>query len=73
VGYHSDFAAELVKDGGGAFVKTGDVKGLVNRLASLDGNRDELVAMTRQAAISGKRFNDVAVFQHRSELIKKHL
>ena len=27
VGYHSDFAAELVGDGGGAFVTTGDVKG----------------------------------------------
>jgi glycosyltransferase involved in cell wall biosynthesis len=73
VGYHSDFAEELVTDGGGAFVKTGDVKGLVDRLASLNGNRDELIAMTRRAANSGRRFNDVAVFQYRSELIKKHL
>ena len=73
VGYHSDFAEELVAGGGGAFVKTGDVKALVDRLASLNGDRQELIAMTRQAATSGKRFNDVAVFQHRSELIKKHL
>lgn len=73
VGYHSDFAAELVIEGGGAFVKTGDLKALVDRLASLNGDRQELITMTRQAATSGKRFNDVAVFQHRSELIKKHL
>jgi glycosyltransferase involved in cell wall biosynthesis len=73
VGYRSDFAEELVADGGGAFVKTGDVKGLVDRLASLNANQEELIAMTRQAATSGRRFNDVAVFQHRSELIKKHL
>jgi colanic acid/amylovoran biosynthesis glycosyltransferase len=73
VGYHSDFAEELVTDGGGSFVAIGDVKGLVDRLASLNANRQELIAMTRQAATSGKRFNDVAVFQHRSDLIKKHL
>jgi glycosyltransferase involved in cell wall biosynthesis len=73
VGYHSDFAEELVTDGGGAFVAIGDTKGLVDRLASLIANRQDLITMTRQAAVSGKRFNDVAVFQHRSELIKKHL
>lgn len=73
VGYHSEFAEELVTDGGGAFVKTGDVNGLVDRLECMNANREELVAMTRQAAISGRRFNDVAVFRHRSELIKKHL
>jgi glycosyltransferase involved in cell wall biosynthesis len=73
VGYHSDFAAELVAGGGGAFVKTCDINGLVDRLASLNANRAELIAMTQQAATSGRRFNDVAVFHHRSELIKKHL
>jgi colanic acid/amylovoran biosynthesis glycosyltransferase len=73
VGYHSDFAEELVTDGGGAFVKTGDVKALVERLASLNDNRQDLIALTQQAATSGRRFNDVAVFQHRSDLIKKHL
>lgn len=73
VGYHSDFAEELVADGGGTFVKTGDINALVDRLASLNSNRQDLIAMTRQAATSGKRFNDVAVFQHRSDLIKKHL
>jgi colanic acid/amylovoran biosynthesis glycosyltransferase len=73
VGYRSDFAEELVADGGAAFVSIGDVRGLVHRLTSLNENRQELSAMTRQAATSGKRFNDVAVFRHRSELIKKHL
>jgi glycosyltransferase involved in cell wall biosynthesis len=73
VGYHSDFAEELVADGGGAFVKMSDIDALVDRLASLNSNRQDLIAMTQCAAKSGKRFNDVAVFRHRSDLIKKHL
>jgi glycosyltransferase involved in cell wall biosynthesis len=73
VGYHSEFAEELVEDGGGGFVKLGDGAALSDRLAALNSNRTELVAMTRQAAASGKRFNDDAVFRHRSELIKTHL
>jgi glycosyltransferase involved in cell wall biosynthesis len=73
VGYHSDFAGELVTEGGGAFVAIGDIKGLVDRLANLNANRQDLVGLTRRAATSGKRYNDVAVFHHRSDLIKKHL
>jgi len=73
IGYHSNFAAELTHDGGGAFVPNGDRNGLAARLGRLSANRDELIAITRAAAESGKRFNDVAVFQHRSELIKTYL
>lgn len=73
IGYHSDFAAELTQDGGGEFVAAGDRKGLADRLCRLAADRSALVALTRAAAESGKRFNDVAVFQHRSELIKAHL
>jgi glycosyltransferase involved in cell wall biosynthesis len=73
VGYRSDFAEELVTDGGGEFVPMGDTAALVERLASLSADREKLVTMTRQAAKSGERFNDVAVFRHRSELIKAHL
>jgi glycosyltransferase involved in cell wall biosynthesis len=74
VGYQSDFAKELVGEGGGGmFVRVGDVTRLVGELVRLNDNRAALVGMTRQAANSGKRFNDVAVFRHRSELIKQHL
>jgi glycosyltransferase involved in cell wall biosynthesis len=73
VGYHSDFAEELVTDGGGEFVPMGDTAALVERLASLSADREKLIAMTLQAAKSGERFNDVAVFRHRSGLIKTHL
>jgi glycosyltransferase involved in cell wall biosynthesis len=74
VGYWSDFAEELVGEGGGgAFVAVGDVAGLVEKLVRLSADRKALVAMTRQAVHSGKRFNDVSVFKHRSDLIKANL
>jgi glycosyltransferase involved in cell wall biosynthesis len=73
VGYASDFAAELTSGGGGEFVPVGDQRGLAERLCRLASQRPALVALTRAAAESGKRFNDVAVFRHRSELIKKYL
>jgi glycosyltransferase involved in cell wall biosynthesis len=74
VGYRSDFAEELVGEiGGGMFVPVGDVDGLVEKLVRLSSDRAGLVSLIRSAASSGKRFNDVAVFRHRSELIKSHL
>jgi colanic acid/amylovoran biosynthesis glycosyltransferase len=73
VGYHSEFAADLAADGGGEFVALNDTKSLADAVCRLDANRSELVALTRKAAMSGRKFNDVSVFQHRSELIKAHL
>lgn len=73
VGYRSDFAEELAEGGGGEFVPVGDRQALAERLCRLAADRSELVALARGAAESGKRFNDVAVFQHRSNLIKAHL
>lgn len=74
VGYWSEFAEELVAEsGGGTFAPIGDVAGLAETLVRLNRDRAALAGMTRQAADSGKRFNDVAVFRHRSELIKAYL
>jgi glycosyltransferase involved in cell wall biosynthesis len=73
VGYHSEFAAELVTDGGGVFVMMNDTQSLADCICRLDANRSDFVALTQKAAMSGRKFNDVAVFQHRSELIKAHL
>jgi len=73
VGYGSDFAADITSDGGGEFVATGDTAALAQQLCQLASDRTKLVALTQAAAASGKKFNDVAVFQHRSNLIKQHL
>lgn len=74
VGYRSAFAEELVeRSGGGLFVPIGDADALGDSISSLWQARERLGALIRAAAISGRRFNDTAVFRWRSELIKQHL
>jgi glycosyltransferase involved in cell wall biosynthesis len=74
IGYESQYAKDLVKDlGGGMFVPTNDWKQLGEMLVSLSQKRQDLSQLIAQAGKNGRRFHDQAVFQERSELIKKHL
>ena len=74
IGYHSQYADDLVKDfGGGMLVPVADWEQVGNLLATLSNDRQRLSKLTREAANNGARFNDQKVFRERSELIKKHL
>ncbi|MFM7423667.1 MAG: glycosyltransferase [Elainella sp.] len=74
VGYASAYTEELTASlGGGTFVPLQDWQSLGQRLADLNGDRPRLMRLIRAAAANGARFNDRAVFQQRSQLIKQHL
>ena len=74
IGYHSEYADDLVNNlGGGMFVPVENWEQLGNLIAKLSNNPQHLSTLIEQAGKNGNRFNDQAVFQERSELIKKHL
>jgi glycosyltransferase involved in cell wall biosynthesis len=73
VGYYSRYAEELIHDGGGALVPVQDWSQLGQRLRDLWGDRSRLRQLVEQAAAKRMRFNDQAVFQERSDLIKRYL
>lgn len=74
IGYQSDYPVELVGDfGGGKFVPMGDWKKLGDLLVTLSKDRQRLSQLIQEAGENGQRFNDEAVFLHRSNSIKKHL
>jgi glycosyltransferase involved in cell wall biosynthesis len=73
VGYHSRYAESLTQDGGGALVPIHHWQQLGEVLRDLWCDRSRLTQMIAQAAEKRSRFNDQAVFQERSELIKQHL
>ena len=72
VGYRNRFAEELTSSlGGGCFTEMHDWEALGRQLAHFAANRTELRSLTMEAARNGQRFNDVAVFEERSQLILK--
>ncbi len=74
VGYDSNYVADLThRHGGGALVPVYHWQALGNVIAELDRDRPKLATLVHQAGENGKRFNDEAVFQERSALIKQHL
>lgn len=74
VGYDSPFPKDLISLNGGGLLSTkNDVKALVTSLIELAGDRQRLSKLIRRAALDGSAFNDVAVFRHRSEAIRKYL
>jgi Glycosyl transferases group 1 len=73
VGYYSRYAEELTHDGGGTFVPVQDWRQLGERLRDLWGDRLQLRQLIEAAAAKRMRFNDRAVFQERSDLIKRYL
>jgi len=74
VGYDNLFARDLCANGhgGGAFVPIGDDQALGDEIARLATDRVRLRQLIQQAAENGKRFNDQAVFEERSQLIRKY-
>lgn len=74
VGYESPFPKDLISaNGGGLLSPKDDVQALVSSLVGLAGDRQRLAHLIGQAALDGSVFNDVAVFRHRSEVIRAHL
>jgi glycosyltransferase involved in cell wall biosynthesis len=73
IGYENRYAEGLTSEkGGGSYTPLHDWQKLGERLAAFAGNRREISSLIRDAAENGRRFNDVAVFRERSELIKRH-
>lgn len=74
VGYDSPFPRDLIAaNGGGCLSPKDDVRALVSTLITLAGDRKRLEELIGRAARDGEPFNDVAVFRHRSEMIRAHL
>lgn len=74
VGHEGAYARELIAaHGGGHLRPPGDIAGLAAHLGRLAGDRGRLRAAMQAALRDGERFDDVTVFRHRSELIKRHL
>ena len=74
VGYDSPFPKDLISaHGGGLLTPKDDVGALVSSLAGLARDRQRLADLIGRAAQDGHPFNDVAVFRHRSEVIRAHL
>lgn len=74
VGYDNPFARDLCSSGhgGGAFVPIGDYQALGDQIAGLAADRTRLQVLIQQAALNGKRFNVHAVFEERSQLIRRY-
>lgn len=74
VGYDSPFPKDLISaHGGGLLTPKDDIGALVSCLVGLAQDRQRLAELIGRAAQDGLPFNDVAVFRHRSEVIRAHL
>lgn len=74
LGYHSAYPEGLVTPhGGGEFVEIHQWEQLADRIVALAQDRDRLVQLIQSAALSGQRFSEEDVFEHRSSLLRKHL
>lgn len=74
VGYDGSYAADLIStSGGGHLIPIGNATELGDVLVDLANNREKLVGLIEKARDDGKPFDDVSVFEHRSDLIKEFL
>lgn len=72
VGYDGAFARDLTRlADSGVFVPIGDVEGLAGQVAGLAADRSRLADLIGRAVQDGAPFDDVSVFRHRSEIIKR--
>ncbi|WGV27800.1 glycosyltransferase [Halotia branconii] len=74
VGYSSPYSQGLLSEHqGGALVPMNNWQKLAELIVELNSNRARLSELILKAALSGQPFDEQAVFQHRSDLIKQHL
>ena len=74
VGYESAFPADLIaQHNGGALTPLNDVDALACAVGNLATDRAQLARLIANAALDGAPYDDVSVFQHRSEIIKANL
>jgi len=74
VGFHSAYAADLLKDRpGGILVPLNDTEALARAILECVERPARIAEMALSARSAGCEFSDVAVFRHRSELIKQYL
>jgi glycosyltransferase involved in cell wall biosynthesis len=74
IGYRSAYAENLVKQcGGGIFVDLDDQPAIANQIIQLHQQREDLAQLVRQAAMSGKLYDEDTLFQQRSQLLKQRL
>lgn len=73
-GYTSAYPADLIAaHGGGVLMPLGDTAALAGELAALSNDRARLSELILKASADGAPFTDEHVFQHRSEVIRRHL
>ena len=74
VGFYSAYAADLL-DGraGGILVELNDKDALANAIIDCAQHPAKVARMAVAARVAGLEFSDVAVFRHRSDLIKEYL
>ncbi|MCV0440852.1 MAG: glycosyltransferase [Hydrogenophaga sp.] len=74
IGYDSPFPRDLIAShGGGVLTDPNDISALAAALEALAHDRARLCSLIDRATLDGEPFNDVAVFKHRSEVIRAHL
>ncbi|MBE9010481.1 glycosyltransferase, partial [Pseudanabaenaceae cyanobacterium LEGE 13415] len=74
VGYESLYPRRLVAEqGGGVFVPLDDQQALADQIVALDRDRTKLAELVRQAAASGRGFDEETVFERLSSLIKQYV
>ena len=74
VGYDSSYPRDLIAGHSwGMLTPQHDVNALADAIAKLDQVRDTLAEMVLSTSSAADKYNDDAVFRHRSELIKKYL
>jgi glycosyltransferase involved in cell wall biosynthesis len=74
VGYDTPYPRDLIgANGWGKLTPQHDTVALAQAIGLLDRDRDTLAEMLERTSSAALTFNDVAVFRHRSELIKAYL
>lgn len=74
IGYECSFARDLISAyQGGRLVAVNDIPALSEAVAELASDRTTLANLIGNALKDGEPFDDKAVFQHRSEVIKEYL
>jgi glycosyltransferase involved in cell wall biosynthesis len=72
VGYDGAYPAGLIETGGGRLSPLGDVAALAAAVAALDADRGALARLVREAAATGRRFDEESLYRERAALIARH-